>query len=356
MSYMLILVERVPYLMRRKYQRRLRKKDIVKHRIIFASIFFCLAFVLATGYSAFSTNINLSAKGNLYKVSDKCYGTSDNGNGTVTITDYDKSCGTEVNIPSTIKGLTVTKIGDNAFQNKGITKLTLPDTLVEVGNYAFHSNKLESLTLPTNIKEVGKYAFEYNEIKYLKLNEGLKNIGLDAFNGNNLTEINIPSSVTYMEGGAFGNNNLKGDAAFIYGINSDGSTNYSVLNSYAGRNATGTSIPDTITVIQPEAYVNVKYEEITIPGRIKEIPSYCFAYSMARKVTIEEGVETLNNMSLAGETITSIDLPSTVKTIHQSTFKDNENLTMINVNRTEGAIEGTPWGATNATLNWTGTN
>ena len=28
---MLILVERVPYLMRRKYQRRLRKKDIVKH-------------------------------------------------------------------------------------------------------------------------------------------------------------------------------------------------------------------------------------------------------------------------------------------------------------------------------------
>ena len=74
MSYMLILVERVPYLMRKKYQRRLRKKDIVKHRIIFAAIFLCLTFVLVTGYSAFSTNINLSAKGNVYKVSDKCYG------------------------------------------------------------------------------------------------------------------------------------------------------------------------------------------------------------------------------------------------------------------------------------------
>ena len=339
-----------------RHRRRLHRKDAKKQKKIIVFSLFAALLCLSISYAAFSTNINLTAKGNVYKVSDKCYGTSDNGNGTVTITDYDKSCGTEVNIPSTIKGLTVTKIGDNAFQNKGITKLTLPDTLLEIGVFAFHLNKLESLILPDNLKTVKAYAFRLNSIQKLNLNDGLEEIGLDAFDSNYLTEIKIPSSVTKLGGGAFAKNNLKGDAAFIYGINSDGSTNYSVLNSYAGWNATGTSIPDTVTVIQPEAYVNVQYEEITIPGRIKEIPSYCFAYSKARKVTIEEGVETLNNRSLAGEKITSIDLPPTVKTIHQSTFKDNENLTMINVNRKEGAIEGTPWGATNATVNWTGTN
>lgn len=60
---------------------------------------------MSIGYASFSTNISLSAKGKVYKVSD-------NGDGTVTITDYDKTCGSEVNIPSTIRGLTVTRIAD----------------------------------------------------------------------------------------------------------------------------------------------------------------------------------------------------------------------------------------------------
>ena len=34
---------------------------------------------LVIGYSVFSINVNLIAKGNVYKVSDKCYRTSDNG-------------------------------------------------------------------------------------------------------------------------------------------------------------------------------------------------------------------------------------------------------------------------------------
>ena len=36
-----------------------------------------------TAYSIFNTNINLTAKGNVYKNSDKCYTTKDTENGTV---------------------------------------------------------------------------------------------------------------------------------------------------------------------------------------------------------------------------------------------------------------------------------
>ena len=342
--------------MRKIHRRRFRKKEVIKRKLIIISTVFILTFVLTVGYSAFSTNINLSAKGNVYKSSDKCYEISDNGDGTITITSYNKSCGTEVNIPSTIKGKTVTKIGDNAFQNKEITKITFPDTLIEIGKYAFHLNKLESLILPNSLTIVGPYAFQYNRIKELNMNEGLKSIKLDAFGKNYLTKINIPSTVTYMEGGAFTGNNLNGDAAFVYGINSDGSKNYSVLNSYAGKDATGTSIPDTVTTIQNEAYVNVKYEEITIPGRIKEVPTYCFAGSYAKKITIENGVEILGPNSFSNTLITSIDLPSSIKRIHQLTFTENENLKTININRKENAISGAPWSAANATINWTGTN
>ena len=157
-----------------------------------------------------------------------------------------------------------------------------------------------------------------------------------------------------MEGGAFTDNTLTGDGAFIYGINSDGSTNYSVLNSYAGRNATGMQIPDTVITIQREAYVNVRYDEIIVPGRIKEIPSYCFANNYAKKVTIEEGVESLWDSLFEGENITNIDLPSSVKQVSKSAFADNENLKTINIKRKEGTVLEVPWGATNATINWNG--
>ncbi len=156
-----------------KHRRKLHRREAERQKRIIVISLFTILLCLTIGYAAFSTNINLSAKGNVYKVSDKCYETSDNGDGTVTITDYDKSCGTEVNIPSTIKGLTVTKIGDNAFQNKGITKLTLPDTLLEIGAFAFHLNKIETLTLPDNLKTVKAYAFRLNSIQKLNLNDGL---------------------------------------------------------------------------------------------------------------------------------------------------------------------------------------
>ena len=43
---------------------------------------------MITGYSAFNTNIKLSAKWNVYNKGDLCYETSDNKDGTLTITNY----------------------------------------------------------------------------------------------------------------------------------------------------------------------------------------------------------------------------------------------------------------------------
>lgn len=62
---MIILIERPVHFMRKKHKRRLRKKDIIKHRIILTTSFLSLTFILATGYSAFSTNLTLNTKGNI---------------------------------------------------------------------------------------------------------------------------------------------------------------------------------------------------------------------------------------------------------------------------------------------------
>ena len=48
---------------------------------------------LYIGYGAFETSINLKAKCNVYKASDRCFQISDNSVGNVSITGYDVSCG-----------------------------------------------------------------------------------------------------------------------------------------------------------------------------------------------------------------------------------------------------------------------
>lgn len=53
--------------------------------------------------------------------------------------------------------------------------------------------------------------------------------------------------------------------------------------------------------------------------------------------------------------MTSISIPSTIQTIGLYAFSYS-SVETITVNRRAGAISGAPWGATNATVNWTGTN
>ena len=333
----------------------MRRKKHKNKKIILTSLI--LLMCLTVGYASFNTVINLKAKGSVYDKGDLCYTTSDNGDGTVTITDYDKTCGTEVNIPSTIKGKTVTVIGNKAFPSKGITSLTLPDTLKVISSEAFTSNKLKELEIPASVTQIGAYAFRYMYINKLTLHDGLKYIGLDAFQNNYISEINIPSTVTYIGGGAFAANSVTGDKAFIYGINSDGSINYEVLSSYAGKDATGTTIPDTVTTIMPEAYYLVRYEEIDIPSRIKEIPGLCFNNSHATKITLHEGLEEIGSGAFGDTKIASIEIPSTVSFISSYAFScswscsNHSTLKTININKSENSIAGAPWGS-NATVNW----
>ena len=51
-----------------------------------------------------------------------------------------------------------------------------------------------------------------------------------------------------------------------------------------------------------------------------------------------------------------VNIPSTIKTIGSGAFSQTYTELTINIKRKENAIEGAPWGATNATINWIGNN
>lgn len=67
------------------------------------------------------------------------------------------------------------------------------------------------------------------------------------------------------------------------------------------------------------------------------------------------GVTSLTNM-VFGECyqLTSVTIPSNITSMSSSTFYACYNLTSITVNKASGSISGSPWGAYNATVTWTG--
>ena len=174
---------------------------------------------------------------------------------------------------------------------------------------------------------------------------------MHAFAENYLTEINIPDSVTYLGGGVFSANSVTGDKAFIYRKNNDGSFNYSILDSYAGKDTTGTSIPSTVRKFGEETYTNVRYLKIEIPSEIKVVSSYCFYGSWANEIILHEGLEEISYQAFGYTTITSIDIPSTVKDISSSAFVGSNSLKIINVKNALNSISEATWGS-NAIVNW----
>lgn len=86
----------------------------------------------------------------------------ENPDGKAIITNYipDTSVCT---IPSKISDLTVWGIYGDACYDKGITELTLPNTITHIGMGAFFGNELTNVTLPDGVKLIAPFAFEANE-------------------------------------------------------------------------------------------------------------------------------------------------------------------------------------------------
>lgn len=135
-----------------------------------------------------------------------------------------------VSIPSQIDGVTITSIGDRAFNDcNGITSLIIPDSVVSIGESAFMGcYGLVSIKLPDSIKSIGDAAFCYckgltsinipnsvteinfktfldcSRLKTVTIPGSVKSIGREAFEGcTNLINVNIPDSVISIGGWAF---------------------------------------------------------------------------------------------------------------------------------------------------------
>ncbi len=220
------------------------------------------------------------------------------------ITGY-KGSATDIIIPEsfTVNGteVTVTGIQYYAFQKKGLTAVSFPNTLTAIKFLAFAHNLLSSVTLPS----------------------GLKELGSGAFTNNRITEINgVPSNGTF------------------YGLNPDGSEDNTKLVCYGG------------TATQMDF----------IPGTVTQIQSYAFARCGLTSVEIPNGVVSMGDGAFEGNELTTLVLPNSVTSFASSVFKGNkltsvtlsENMTLIGFNAFEDNLLKTlviPEGVTNIGVN-----
>ncbi len=114
---------------------------------------------------------------------------------TGTITDYDIAGGLDVIIPSTIGGIAVEHIGIDAFLEKYLTSVIIPNSVTSISSCAFRGNLLTSVTIGNSVTSIGDLAFTNNLLTSVTIPNSVTSIGDYAFYNNLLTSVTIGASV-----------------------------------------------------------------------------------------------------------------------------------------------------------------
>lgn len=187
-----------------------------------------------------------------------------NGVSTITITGYEGSA-SELVIPDTIDGYTVTKIGERVFRNNtNLSTVTLPSSLASIGDSAFYKcTNLKSIVIP----------------------DAVTSIGTEAFYGcSSLASVELPSNLVTLSYLAFG------DCVALSSI----------------------TIPKSLTT----------YSNPASPGPF----SGCTHLYTA---TVAEGATTVCDSLFWGSAVETVSLPSTLRTIEEYAFYKCTNLKNI---------------------------
>jgi|GEM_PF-609937 len=114
-----------------------------------------------------------------------------------------------LDIPSTLGGYPVTKIGEFAFAyNTTLKQVTLPESVVSMDRYAFSECRgLTEFVIPSGVTSIKEYTFFYcSGLKSITIPDGITSIGAEALGCCfALTELDLPESLTTIAKYAFEN-------------------------------------------------------------------------------------------------------------------------------------------------------
>ena len=208
---------------------------------------------------------------------------------------------TDVDMQSDPELKNVTIIASEAFRNRSLKSIVLPNNLTKIGNYAFESNQLTSVTIPNKVTSIGQSAFESNQLTSVTIPNSVTSIGDIAFSENKLTSVTIPNSVTRIGNYVFSNNNL-----------------------------TSVTIPNSVTSIGQSAFYFNQLTSVTIPNSVTSIGQSAFSSNKLTSVTIPNSVTSIGDLAFSNNKLTSVTIPNSVTSIGNYAFA-NDNLTSVTI-------------------------
>ncbi len=329
----------------------------------------------------YGVRINVYAKQGVVNYTDESCFTFDEATGT--ITDYQSSCTKNVIIPNTIGGVNVINIGSNAFRNKQLTSVIIPDSVTNIGAGAFNNNQLsdeqafiyqrnadgsenhtilvsyggkkrDDVIIPDQVISIGDFAFSQNQLTSITIPDGVTSLGSQSFADNQLTTVVIPKGITNIEEATFKNNQLVtvvipntvksiGNDAFymnkLANITIPDSVTSLGAQSFANNQLTTVAIPKGITSIEYATFYNNQLTNIMLPSGLKSIGMDAFYVNQLTNITIPDSVTTIGSYAFANNQLSIVTVPKNVTTIEAGAFRksvdnsSNPNLTKI-INQT----------------------
>ena len=209
---------------------------------------------------------------------------------------------TDLNIPETIDGYTVTGIFRYILDtNNSVKTLTIPETVTEIDDYAFRG-WMNVETLNYNAVNATAYNAFYNFT-------GLKTINL----GENV--VAVP-------------NNFCQYAHRVTALNLNDKLER--IGDYAFRSCgfRSVKIPETVKYIGVGAFINCGIASVNIPKEIDYLPSYVFSgCKNLKQIDIPENIKKIGSSAFENAGLESIAVPDTVEYLGNAVFYNCSNLT-----------------------------
>jgi hypothetical protein len=253
----------------------------------------------------------------------------------------------------------VTAIGGSAFREKGLTSLSIPNTVTFIDFQAFRINQLTSVVIPENVTTVSAKAFLQNPLTTVTVqatnppsvnsDPNTTNSSNNSFSNRGSIDLTIPvgTQLEYLNNGWTGFATINGELPLDIGNTlEDNGLFYTVtaLNPTEVEAAGGTTIPTslvlpetitnqgivfTVVGVGDGAFQSTGLTSVTFPNTIRTIGSAAFRFNALTSVVIPEGVIELPNRCFASNDLTSITLPSSLETIGFRSFESNNLTTLI---------------------------
>ncbi|SFI45150.1 Listeria/Bacterioides repeat-containing protein [Treponema bryantii] len=265
---------------------------------------------------------------------------------------------TSISIPSSVKTIKRAAF----YRCWGLTNVVVPDSVETLGESVFYwCSNLETVVLSNSITTIPSRLVDYcNKLKSVNIPESVTTIGSYVFSGK-ISEIHIPSSVNSINEYAFNNCSISSFSVSVDNQKYSSDNNIlfdknktTLIKAYG--DVTGKyEVPSTVEIIKDGALSGKGITSLVIPSSVRSIGYGAFGGCKGlTDVQISEGVKSIeHNAFYACTSLESVTLPSSLLTMGDQMFWECHNLKEITVsasNPNYSSIDGILFDKKNKTI------